>query len=90
MLKHKKIFGGFLLIYFLAYTGLTLSGSYQPILINTRGIRAYGWWPWGFHPDKSEGLHPVCWTLAYAFYPLWMLDMNHIHKYKDGNYEPTH
>jgi len=91
--RYSKIFGGLMLVYILLYSGLSIFGRYQPFTVGTFGVERYEWAPFGFYdPDdpwegSSYAVHhpaekPGGWRtyMMLAFFPLWGLDNNFIHK----------
>ena len=88
-----KIFGGLVLVYVLVYSGFSVFGRYQPIMVGTFGVEGFAWAPIGFydpvhawegssyavhHPtEKTGGWHD---SMLITFFPLWVLDNKFIHK----------
>jgi hypothetical protein len=92
-----KIFCGLVIVYVLAYSGLSVFGRYQPIAVGTFGVEEFAWAPFGFydpdhawegssyaahHPaEKTGGWHD---SMLITFFPVWMLDCQFIHRKPTG------
>jgi|SRR6185369_4707194 len=78
--------------YVLLYLTLSLCGSYQPLYSGgLRYMEAYPTWaPFGFY-DPNQKVGTWRGTPIRVFYPLWIFDIQHIHKTKQPNHalQPT-